>query len=252
MWFFTADWHLNHANIIKYCNRPFLNEEERSLLELSQRGSLPLKSIKISQESVNKMNDSIISATNKVVDQNDNLVLIGDFCWNSTPKDIVKSLVSKINCKNLYLIWGNHDNRQTFKPLFKSTYDQYLFHIEGQHIFVSHYPCRSWPHSSYKSWMLYGHVHNRFWHFDNGVFSNKESVELKNYTADLLNKTNASYTNSHIDDFILSLKNIFRKPVLSLDVGVDNVREGYDFGTPWSFEEVKSHMERKLLDNELV
>lgn len=247
MWFFTADWHLNHANIIKYCNRPFLTNEEQDLLNLSQKGSIPLKSVKISQDSVNRMNDSIISATNDVVSENDNLVIIGDFCWTSTPPKILKELVNKINCKNLYLIWGNHDNRQTFKPFFKATHDQYIFHIENQHVFVNHYPCRTWYLSHYGSWMLYGHVHNKFYNYDNGLFSIEEKENIKKETAELLRKTNAIYSEKDVDSFLESLRKLFRKAPLSLDVGVDNVRENVPFGTPWSFNEIKFYMERKIL-----
>lgn len=247
MWFFTADWHLNHANIIKYCNRPFSTQEEQDLLNLANKGSIPLKSVKISSESVQRMNDCIISSTNSVVAPDDNLVIIGDFCWTSTPQKVLENLVGQINCKNLYLIWGNHDNRQTFKPFFKATYDQYSFHIEGQHITVNHYPSRSWYLSHYKSWMLYGHVHNRLNYLDNGLFSAEEENAIKQETFDLLSKTNALYKENNVDEFLLSLRKILRKKLLSLDVGVDNVRDNVPFGTPWSFNDIKSHMERKIL-----
>lgn len=250
MWFFTADWHLNHANIIKYCNRPFLSKEESDLLVLAKNGSIPLKSIKIGQDSVQKMNSAIIEATNNVVDANDNLVILGDFCWSSTPRNILKEIRDSINCKNLYLIWGNHDNRQTFKPFFKSTQDQYLFHIEGQQVFTSHYPCRTWPHSSYGSWMLYGHVHNKFWHQDNECFTEEEISSLKDRTINLLNNAQASYDSKTIDNFLLFLKSFFRKTSLTLDVGIDNVRENIPFGTPWSFSDIKSYMERKIINRE--
>jgi calcineurin-like phosphoesterase family protein len=248
MWFFTSDWHLNHSNIIKYCDRPFLSQEETEVLNLAKKGSIPLKSVKISSESVCRMNDCIISATNSVVEANDNLVIIGDFCWTSTPPKLIKSFVEKINCKNLYLIWGNHDNRQILKPFFKATYDHYCFHIEGQHIFTSHYPCRSWYLSNYNSWMLYGHVHNKLWHQDNESFTLEEKSNLKNCAVDLLDKTNSSYEEHHIDDFLESLKKFFRKPALTLDVGVDNVRENVPFGTPWSFTDIRDYMERKILN----
>jgi len=250
MWFFTADWHLNHSNIIKYCERPFLSKEERELIDLAKKGSIPLKSIRISQESVQNMNDSIISATNNVVEANDNLVIIGDFCWTSTPSKTIKDFRDKIKCQNLYLIWGNHDNRQTLKPFFKATYDHYSFHIEGQHVFTSHYPCRSWYLAHYNSWMLYGHVHNKLWHQDNGLFTEEEDSKLKSYVSDLLTKTGASYEPNHVDDFMNCLKSFFRKPALTLDVGVDNIRENISFGTPWSFNEVRSYMERKILNRE--
>jgi len=242
-WYFTADWHLNHANIIKYCNRPFLDSEEKELVEASSKGLIPIKSIRISPDSVNRMNDAIIDATNKVVEEEDNLVIIGDFCWSSTPKKEISELLSRLKCKNLYLIWGNHDNRQTFLPFFKSTYDHYIFYIEGQHVFTIHYPCKSWPHSSYGSWLLYGHVHNRLWHQDNGLMSEQEENSVK----EVLN--NFDLPCDKLNDLAKSIGSIFRKRSLSLDVGVDNQREGVPFGTPWSFSDVRLHMESKLVSN---
>jgi calcineurin-like phosphoesterase family protein len=246
-WYFTSDWHLNHSNIIKYCNRPFTSIEEKELIESAYKGLIPLKSIKISQESLDRMNNSIIEATNNVVCETDNLVILGDFCWTSTPKDQIRDLVSKLRCKNLYLIWGNHDNRQTFLPFFKATYDQYVFHIEGQHIFAMHYPCKSWYRSSYGSWMLYGHVHNQLCHQDNGLLSDTESSALKNALESLVGSSCPSIDESSINTAYNSISSIFRKKLFALDVGVDNQREGVPFGTPWSFSEIRCHMENKLL-----
>jgi len=246
-WYFTSDWHLNHANIIKYCNRPFTSKEERDLIDLSLDGTLPIKGIKISKESVDRMNNAIIDATNNVVSETDNLVILGDFCWASTPKEEIQSLVSKLRCKNLYLIWGNHDNRQTFLPFFKATYDQYVFHIEGQHIFASHYPCRSWYRSVHGSWMLYGHVHNGLWSQDNGLLTDNESSVLKKTLKDLVDSICSSYSESALEAAYDSISGLFRKKIFTLDVGVDNVRDGVPFGTPWSFSEIRCHMESKLL-----
>lgn len=246
-WYFTSDWHLNHANIIKYCNRPFLSNEERDLIDSASKGLISLKSIKISSESVDRMNDTIIDSTNKVVEEDDNLVILGDFCWSSTPKEKIRDLISNLRCKNLYLIWGNHDNRQTFLPFFKATYDQYVFHIEGQHIFTIHYPCKSWWRSSYGSWMLYGHVHNGLYHQDNGLLSADESSSLKVALEDLVKNSCNPIDEDLINAAAKSITGIFRKQTFSLDVGVDNIRQDLPFGTPWSFNEIRTHMENKLL-----
>jgi calcineurin-like phosphoesterase family protein len=239
-WYFTADWHLNHANIIKYCDRPFLNPEERDLVDLCKKNSLPLKSVKISKDSVDKMNETIIDSTNKVVGESDNLVILGDFCWTSTPKEQISNFMSKLRCKNVYLVWGNHDNRQNLAPYFKATYDYYTFYIERTHIFVSHYPCRSWHLSCHGSWMLYGHVHNNHFHLDNGLLSSNELDELKTILEPQIQK-------SDLDSVLISISKLFRKPSFSLDVGVDNPRVDLPFGTPWGFNEIKVYMENKLL-----
>lgn len=223
-----------------------MSHEEQALMELTKKGSLPLKSIKIDRESVERMNDSIIDATNNVVDEKDNLVILGDFCWGSTPKELLSKLISKIRCKNLYLIWGNHDNKQILKPFFKATYDQYTFCIEGQHIFVSHYPSRSWYLSNHGSWMLYGHVHNNFWHQDNGLLNEIEHNFFQEAVDRFVQNIGGNPSKEVIEDFKKSICSVFRKSCFyTLDVGVDNVREGVPFGTPWSFQDIKVHMERK-------
>jgi len=55
-YFFTADEHFGHANIIKYCNRPFKNTDE--------------------------MDSVIIERHNEVVKEDDIVVHAGDFTMN--------------------------------------------------------------------------------------------------------------------------------------------------------------------------
>lgn len=52
--FFTSDTHFNHANIIRFCNRPF--------------------------KDVSHMNEAIISNWNRVVGPEDIVFHLGDFC----------------------------------------------------------------------------------------------------------------------------------------------------------------------------
>lgn len=245
MWFFTADWHLNHANIIKYCNRPFLDLEEQSMMKLVNNGTISIKDVSISYESVERMNSCIINSVNQTVSENDNLVIIGDVCWSSTPTKILKQIFSKIRCKNLFLIWGNNDNKKTFSRFFKGTYDQHTFVVEGQKIFTSHYPCRLWPFLHKGSWMLYGHAHGSLSLEDDNLLTQEEENELN------------LILNSHLDEISnfeklkCDIAKVFRKNFFTLDVGVDNIREGVPFGTPWSFNELLSYMEKKSLNLKL-
>jgi calcineurin-like phosphoesterase family protein len=57
-------------------------------------------------------------------------------------------------------VWGNHD-RRAIRPLFGQAIEQGMIEVEGQEIWLNHYPMRSWDKSFHGSWHLYGHVHGR-------------------------------------------------------------------------------------------
>jgi calcineurin-like phosphoesterase family protein len=86
MIFFTSDHHFDHANIIKYCNRPFL--------------------------SVDEMNEEIVKRWNQVVDANDTVYYLGDF---SLGKGSVEKFVPRLNGEK-YLVMGNHDACTSSRP----------------------------------------------------------------------------------------------------------------------------------------
>jgi calcineurin-like phosphoesterase family protein len=247
MWYFSADWHLGHSNIIKYCNRPFISREEEGLLSLVQSGSVPMKELKISRETTDRMTDSIIENTNAVVGENDSLVLLGDFCWTpvNNRREIAREYLKRINCRNVFLIWGNHDDRRALSGLFNACYDQYIFTVDGQKIFTSHYPCRSWDRSTHGSWMLYGHVHNFLSIEDNGHLLPYEKKVYSHGFRDVLMRYGIE--NSQIVQDLLSVCESTKGIDFTLDVGVDNHIRGshIPFGTPWSFTEICEHMKKK-------
>jgi calcineurin-like phosphoesterase family protein len=126
-WFFTADYHFDHRNIIKYCNRPFSSVEE--------------------------MNEGLISNTNKVVSPHDNLVIAGDITLHPNSELVYKKFINKLN-GNKIILKGNHD-------YWMNKSERYIYHltINKQFIAVSHYPMRSWNRSFHGSWNLHGHEH---------------------------------------------------------------------------------------------
>jgi calcineurin-like phosphoesterase family protein len=87
MIYFTADWHLNHKNILKYCDRPFKN--------------------------VHHMNRIILDNYDNTVKEDDHVYFLGDLTMESSS--------SKSKFVNLFqdlpghkkLVLGNHDK---FKP----------------------------------------------------------------------------------------------------------------------------------------
>lgn len=79
--FVISDLHLDHRNIIKYCNRPF--------------------------KDVNEMNEILINNWNRVVTDNDRIFCLGDFCLSGKNKII--ELGNRLKGRKT-LILGNHEH----------------------------------------------------------------------------------------------------------------------------------------------
>lgn len=134
--FFTSDTHFNHANIIRYCNRPF--------------------------KDVNQMNEALIENWNTVVKPDDTVFHLGDFCLGGAAE--WTKILDRLNGK-IYLILGNHDLknlRQGFTYRFELVTMQMHIEIGKQRIWLNHFPFLCFD-GGYKSnvWQLFGHVHTR-------------------------------------------------------------------------------------------
>ena len=134
--FFTSDTHFNHANIIKFCNRPFKDVEQ--------------------------MNDVMIANWNSVIGKDDTVFHLGDFCLGSAAE--WTKILDRLNGK-IYLIMGNHDLkniRQGFISRFEHVAMQMRIEIGKKRIYLCHYPFLCFE-GSYKDdvWQLFGHVHTR-------------------------------------------------------------------------------------------
>src|SRR5262249_33121623 len=129
---FTADLHLGHANIIKYCLRPFLSaaEEERAMRD-------PRGRWRGSDETVQRPDDALLNAINGAVQERDTLWIVGDFCWGGL--DRARQHRDRIRCPNVHLVWGNHDQR-SIRTLFGEAIEQGMIRVEGQEIWLNHYP----------------------------------------------------------------------------------------------------------------
>lgn len=150
---FTADTHLGHGNIIKYCLRPFLTAEERALVERDPRNSP-----RLSKATVERHDEALLEAINNRVEPDDTLWILGDFCWGG--RELAQGYRDRIRCRNVHLVWGNHDQRE-IAPVFDQKLEQGMIRVEGQEIWLNHYPMRSWNKAFHGSWHLYGHVHGK-------------------------------------------------------------------------------------------
>jgi len=125
MIWFTADHHFGHANIIRYCNRPFSNSEE--------------------------MDSEMIDRWNEVVNRNDKVYYLGDFTLFPYAEKYYQQLNGDIE-----FIYGGHDWRWwkgEHQPQLKTVKENGLI------IILSHYPLEVWDRSHYGSLHLHGHSH---------------------------------------------------------------------------------------------
>ena len=130
----TADPHYGHANIIKYCKRPFSSAQE--------------------------MDEILIRNTNRLVMPSDTLKIVGDFCMSKN-FDTIKYYRDRINCQNVHLILGNHDylNEDEYKQIFQKVTHRDIFKFNGQQVVCDHYSGRIWYNSHRGAWLLWGHSH---------------------------------------------------------------------------------------------
>ena len=135
MIFFTADLHLSHKNILKYCNRPFKDIED--------------------------MNRTILQNLEESLRPKDTLYFLGDLTFK---EKIAHEFFEKFSEIEIHFIIGNHDSKDVIK--IAQEYCTSVEHlknikIEGQHITLCHYAMLVWNKSHFNSWQLFGHSHGR-------------------------------------------------------------------------------------------
>ena len=135
--YYISDLHLGHYNIIRLCNRPFNTADE--------------------------MDETIINNWNNVVRDEDDVYILGDFCFrNAHPAEYY---LKQLNGKK-HLIFGNHDMKirgnmvRGKYPGLESAknYDEI---IDGTtKLILFHYPIVEWDGFFKNTVHLYGHTHN--------------------------------------------------------------------------------------------
>lgn len=152
-----ADTHFNHANIIKYCSRPF--------------------------NDVHHMNEALIANWNRVIGKDDAVIHVGDFGFGSTSD--LKKIVKRLNGQ-LYIVWGNHDKKSRMQEVLPrgrilgNSYPNY--DSNGDYTLFTHKPPGALQpmYNAETTVQIYGHLHNKPHALpQNGVCV---SVELINYT----------------------------------------------------------------------
>jgi len=190
---------------MKYCDRPGLSDYELDLWQKEKKGESVR--CRVSQESIDIMDEYLLEGINSKVGVNDTLIHNGDFS-----KSQASYFRSKIKCKNVILIFGNHDSRREMNGLFSGTYDLYTVKFGGYEIVNCHYALATWNKMHHGALHCYGHSHS-------GAEENLEKL----------------FPNRR-----------------AMDVGVDNAKKLLGKYEPFSFEEVidiMSKREVKFVDN---
>lgn len=171
-YYWTADTHFDHGNIMKYCNRLGLSDFELKGLERERQDNR--FKLRVSQESIDIMNEYLLDGINSKVGRDDVLIHNGDFCLNGK----VQYFRSKIKCRNVYLIWGNHDRRKDFYNLFSGTYDMYTLRVNNQEIVNCHYALAIWNKMHRGAIHCYGHSHSQAEEKLNTLFPERRSMDV--------------------------------------------------------------------------
>jgi len=170
----TSDWHFNHFNIIRYCNRPF--------------------------KTVDEMNNIIISRFNARVKPNDLVFFLGDVGFKSgtgrgegepqKPQELLKNL----NCQNIIFIEGNHDKKG--KNGFKTPIQSIVIRYGGHLINMTHKPESA--NFDYKI-NIVGHKHDKWFcqrFYKKGKFTDciNVCIEQNNYYPFSWDEINQKYS----------------------------------------------------------
>jgi calcineurin-like phosphoesterase family protein len=159
--FFTSDTHYNHKNICRGVT------SWRTV-----DGEIPVNQTR-SFDTLEQMNDNIVSGLNHLVGEDDILIHLGDFSFGGFEN--IEIFRNRIKCKNIHLILGNHDhhiekNKGGVRDFFKSVNQTLTLEVEMYkeskkdskivHTFeLSHYPISSWKNMNDGVIHLHGHVH---------------------------------------------------------------------------------------------
>tara|TARA_Y100000310_G_scaffold338605_1_gene428688 strand:+ start:5004 stop:5684 length:681 start_codon:yes stop_codon:yes gene_type:complete len=150
--------HFGHANIIKYCNRPFLSPEEQRV-PIDEWWHLGL-----SRETVERHDQTLINNWNRVVPIDGIVYHLGDIFLCSVER--ANAILDQLNGK-IYLIKGNHEKTATSIPnrfeWIKNYFELRVRDPDGSrgsfNIQLFHYAILNFNKQHHGAWQLFGHSH---------------------------------------------------------------------------------------------
>jgi calcineurin-like phosphoesterase family protein len=129
--------HFNHAKMIKYSNRPFVDVED--------------------------MNNTIVANWNRKVGEDDTVYCLGDVLWRTgrAADPGGRRLLTSLNGR-LHLIRGNHDKDEyLYVDRFEQITDYLKLVLEDRTtLILFHFPIEDWDKGHKGSIHLHGHRHS--------------------------------------------------------------------------------------------
>jgi len=182
--FYFSDPHYYHANMVRAISQ--WTDKENSTRDF---------------DSIDEMNNAIVNSINKTVRKNDILFCLGD--WSFGNKKYITEFRRRIHCKNVHLIFGNHDeeieegtisihevgelcgkthddaelgrkvrellnSEHNLSGHFSSVQHYKEVAVDGIMICMFHYKQTIWNKSHRDAYHLYGHSHSMAEHLVNG------------------------------------------------------------------------------------
>jgi calcineurin-like phosphoesterase family protein len=137
--FFTSDEHLGHGNIIKFCQRPYVDPEV--------------------------MTEMLLANHNLVVQPGDSVYHLGDIFWKTLSITDAMSYLSRLNGHHYY-VRGNHEvlfeRFAELRSMFRWTKDIAEIKVDNYpKIILCHYAMKEWHSKDHGSWHLFGHSHGQ-------------------------------------------------------------------------------------------
>lgn len=151
----VSDHHFGHANVIKYCNRPFACADD--------------------------MDRQMILNHNQLVKKQDKVFILGDFSFHGA--QTTARIVEQLNGYKV-LILGNHDRRRSYSRWLNMGFNEvYKYPIlYNSAILLSHKPIRKIK----GLYNIHGHLHNVVTTFEDDSNYLNVSVEVLDYAPILL------------------------------------------------------------------
>ena len=144
-------------------------------------------------QTLEEMNELIVSNINKYVKEDDILYHLGD--WSFGGIENIWKFRKLINCKNIYLVPGNHDHHiksnkilpnciiRNFNLNSKDVFTEVLpeltkITIDKKEVILCHFPLEEWENMDRGSIHLHGHSHHTKDYTDLNMYTKRMDVGM--------------------------------------------------------------------------